>query len=338
MIDLPRADVPLIFAQPTGLSFKALAPGASAAAPVSLTDAGGGAGDWTVSAIVQQGSGTLAVPPTVTVPGTLNVTAKAGTTAGDVTGFVVLTHGPDVRRIPFWFLVSAPRLATERKVALTRPGTYRATTAGGPARITHYRYPTEGDADYPGPERAYRVVSSGKVANFGVVVTSGHAVPHVTFDGSEDRLAGYVALPTDLNPYRKTYGAPIRVAGVDSPAAGAYDIVFDTRSAAQAGPFTFRYWVNDVTPPSLRATGARGGIVISATDAGSGVDPSSITVKLDGRTVRTHGIPSALHVDAAKGRHALVVTVSDYQEAKNMENVARILPNTQTLVTSVVAR
>ena len=338
MIDLPRADVPLVFAQPTGLTFKALAPGATATAAVSLTDAGGGAADWTVSAIVQQGSGTVAVPPTVTVPGTLAVTATAGATEGDVTGFVVLTHGPDVRRIPLWFLVSAPQLAAERKVALGKPGTYRGTTAGAPARISRYRYPTGGDVDYPGPERAYRVTSTGKVANFGVVVTSGHAVPHVTFDGSEDRLAGYVALPQDLNPYRKTYGAPVRVAGVDSPAAGVYDIVFDTRSTAQAGPFTFRYWVNDITPPRLRATGAHGAIVISATDAGSGVDPSSIVVKLDGRSVKTKGAPAALRVAAGKGRHSLVVTASDYQEAKNMENVARILPNTRALVTSVVVR
>ena len=36
------------------------------------------------------------------------------------------------------------------------------------------------------------------------------------------------------------------------------------------------------------------------------------------------------------GRHRLVVGVSDYQEAKNMEDVARILPNTRVLRTSFV--
>ena len=30
-----------------------------------------------------------------------------------------------------------------------------------------------------------------------------------------------------------------------------------------------------------------------------------------------------------KGAHKLVVTVSDYQELKNMENVPQILPNTR---------
>src|SRR5258705_300702 len=64
MVDLLRADVPLIFAAPTGLSFGLLAPGASATSTVGLTDAGGGAGDWLVTTVVQQGSGTLAVAPT----------------------------------------------------------------------------------------------------------------------------------------------------------------------------------------------------------------------------------------------------------------------------------
>jgi subtilisin family serine protease len=339
MIDLPRADVPLLFAQPTGLSFGMLTPGVAASRSVQLTDAGGGAGTWTVNIIDQQQMGaTITAPPTVLVPGPLDVSVIPGGVPGDGTGFVVLTHGTDVRRIPFWFGISAPKLAPEHRISIGPTGTYRGTTAGAPSRITRYRYPTAGDVDYPGPERVYRVTSTGKAANFGVVVTSGRAVPHVTFDGSEDRLAGYVGQPLDLNPYRKSYGAPIRAAGVDSPAAGVYDIVFDTRSAAQAGPFTFRYWVNDVTPPRVRVTGARGAVLVSATDAGSGVDPSSIVVTLDGRQVKARGLPPALHVTARKGRHRVVVTVSDYQEAKNMENVPRILPNTRSVITSVVVR
>ena len=72
------------------------------------------------------------------------------------------------------------------------------------------------------------------------------------------------------------------------PAAGRYDVVFDTRSAAEAGPFTFRYWMNDITPPTLRVTSTRGAIVVSATDAGSGVDPSSISATLDGKKAKPH--------------------------------------------------
>ena len=178
---------------------------------------------------------------------------------------------------------------------------------------------------------------SGRPANFGVVVLSGHATPHVTFDGSEERLAGYVGLPIDLNPYRKTYGASVPIAGVDVPAAGPYDIVFDTRSAGQAGPFTFRYWVNDVTPPKLSVSVKQRTIVVSATDAGSGVDPTTLAVTLDGRTVTTHG-KVALRIKATKGRHKVVVNASDYQEAKNMEDVPPILPNTATLRATVVVR
>ena len=125
------------------------------------------------------------------------------------------------------------------------------------------------------------------------------------------------------------------VAGVDVPASGPYDIVFDTRSAGQAGPFTFRYWVNDVTPPKLRVSVKRRTIVVSATDGGSGVDPATLVVTLDGRSVPTHGT-AGLSIKATKGRHKLVVSAADYQEAKNMENVPPILPNTATLRVTVV--
>ena len=272
------------------------------------------------------------------MPGSVAVTATAGQVPGDVAGFVVLTRGTDTRRIPFWFAVSAPKLGGEKKITLARAGTYRGTTRGAPALVSRYRYPTGGDREYPGPERTYRVSISGRPATFGVVVLSGSAVPHVTFDGSEDRLAGYTALPFDLNPYRKAFGEPVPVAAVDVPAAGAYDVVFDTRSTSRAGPFTFRYWVNDVTPPKLRVATARGEILITATDAGSGVDPASVTVSVDGRNRTTQRAAGAFAVTATKGRHRLVVRASDYQEAKNMENVPPILPNTATLRVTVAVR
>ncbi len=338
LVDLPRADNPLIFAAPTGLSFGRMLPNASASATVSLSDAGGGAGDWTVAALVQTGAGTVSVPPSVTVPGALTVKAQtSGATAGDVTGFVVLSRGPDVRRIPFWFTVSAPQLGTEAHTTLTRPGTYRGTTSGGPSKISTYRYPTGGDVTYAGPERAYRLRVNSP-ANFGVVVLSGQAVPHITFAGAEDHLVGYTGLPLDLNPYRTSFGAHVRVAGAVLPAPGAYDIVFDTRSAASAGPFTFRLWVNDVTPPRVRLVPSRGRIRLVATDAGSGVDPHSIVATVDGKAVRPTWSAGTITLPARPGRHALVLHVSDYQETKNMEDVPPILPNTTTLRTTVTVR
>ena len=49
VIDLPRADNPLVFANPVALSFGLVAPTATQTQQVDLTDAGGGAGTWAVS-------------------------------------------------------------------------------------------------------------------------------------------------------------------------------------------------------------------------------------------------------------------------------------------------
>jgi hypothetical protein len=270
----------------------------------------------------------VTAPPAVTVPGTLAVTATPTATAA---GFVVLTRGADVRRIPFFVEVSHPVLAGVRHATLSRAGSYAGTTRGGSSVVERYRYPTEGDDAYAGPERAYRV-RVGAVANFGVVVLSGRAVPHVTFPGNEHRLVGYAALPLDLNPYRSTFGARRSIAGAVLPAAGSYDIVFDTRAAADAGPFRFRYWVNDTTPPRLRVVGATGGrIVVAATDAGAGVDPASTAATLDGRSVKARYANGRVTIAAARGRHRLVLQVADYQETKNMEDVPKIRPNTARL-------
>ncbi|MDF2750576.1 MAG: hypothetical protein K0T00_1752 [Gaiellaceae bacterium] len=82
-------------------------------------------------------------------------------------------------------------------------------------------------------------------------------------------------------------------------------------------------------------------LVVAASDAGSGVDPRSIVARVDGREpgarlqkgrilVRTAGL--------GRGRHTLVLQVSDYQESRNMENVGPILGNTRTLRARFVVR
>jgi len=87
----------------------------------------------------------------------------------------------------------------------------------------------------------------------------------------------------------------------------------------------------------LRLRSTHGAIVVAATDAGSGVDPDSITATLDGKAV----IPiwragtGTLRIAAAHGNHRLVLTVADYEETRNMEDVAPVLPNTATLRTTV---
>jgi hypothetical protein len=74
---------------------------------------------------------------------------------------------------------------------------------------------------------------------------------------------------------------------------------------------------------------------IAATDpGGSGIDPASLQARVDGRSRRVTMRGSVLSVDTrglAAGSHRLVLRASDYQETRNNENVARILPNTRTL-------
>jgi hypothetical protein len=337
-VNLPRADNPLVFAAPTNVTF----PVNGGARPVALTDAGGGAGTWTVTTQIQgrkPAEVQIAAPPTVTVPGSLAVSAEVSDRAGsrDVTGFFVLTRGADSRRIPFWLEVDHPLLGTERTTPLSKSGLYTGTTRHGASKVSRYRYPTGGDVSYPGPEVVYRIHVVRPLANFGVAVVSGHAVPHVVFAGDENHLVGYAGLPQALNPYLKSFGETRPVAGSVLPAPGTYDIVFDTRSASSAGRFQFRFWKNDVTPPTIRVVSARHGLVVAAVaDGGAGVDPRSISATIDGHIARTHFANGKLTFRAEPGSHEIVVTASDYQELKNMEDVTKIKPNTATLTRAVV--
>jgi subtilisin family serine protease len=338
LVDLARADNPLIFASPTSLTF----PINGGAKLLDVTDAGGGVGVWTATAKIQgalpQGV-RLTVPPAVTVPGELAVSTTVSNQArsGDITGFVVLTHGSDSRRIPFWLGIDHPVLGTEQTIRLTAPGLYSGNTKGGAQKVRSYRYPTGGDGTYPGPEVVYRVRISRLVANFGVAVLSGKAVPHVVYAGDENHLAGYTGLPLALNPYFKSFGEPRPVAGVTLPATGSYDIVFDTRSAASAGKFQFRFWENDTRPPKLTVLSSRHGtIMVSATDTGSGVDPRSLSATIDKHGVAVNYSSGRMTLHADPGPHKLVVNASDHQELKNTEDVAKIKPNTATLKRTVV--
>ena len=88
IVDLPRADTPLLFATPDRPLVRQPRAGATNAVTVStLADAGGGAGDWVVDDRVQTGGGHVSVPAPVTVPGSAAVDGDRGHDAGDVTRF-----------------------------------------------------------------------------------------------------------------------------------------------------------------------------------------------------------------------------------------------------------
>ncbi len=358
LIDAARADVPLIAAQPASLSFGLVAPGTSIPVQVDVADAGAGEGQWAVSFETTGTAAdvTLALPPAVLVPGSLAVTATVGAGAADAdfSGFIRLTRGPDVRRIPVWLHVARAALADASTTPLTRPGTASGNTKGRPARVTRYRYP-EVPASGPvsssllGPEQVFRFSLNRPVANFGVVVTRrGKGVrvePRVVAAGDENRLTGYAALPLYLNPYLASFGEPVLAAGALRPRPGAYDIVFDSRNAAGAGAYAFRFWVDDTRPPVARLVQARvrrsAPIVVRVTDAGAGVDPHTASATIDGKEQKTTWSAGTLRISTQglfPGKHRLRLQISDYQESRNTENVPPILPNTRVLTATIVVR
>jgi subtilisin family serine protease len=347
-IDLVRADRPLLFSSPTSLSLGFVKPGVSSTRQVALSDASGGAGDWSVSTTLQQPAAgvSLSVVPTVVVPGPLVVTATATPGAAEAahTGFVVLQRGSDRRRIPFWFRVAAPKLGQAQTTPLKQTGTYQGDTRGRPALVNAYRYPEDArmlgvSRTLLGPEQVFRVSLSRPVANFGVAITGGarNIEPRVVRAGDENQLLGEIGLPFNANPYLPAYGTPMPVAGAVLPAPGDYDIVFDSGTVAGAGAFTFRFWIGDTTPPRLKLISTRGGrLRVRAVDNGAGIDTQFLRLSVDGHARSARYDASRNEITASlkglrRGRHSLTLLVSDYQEPKNMENVPKILPNTSRL-------
>ena len=346
LIQVPAANDPLIFAEPTGLSFGLVRTGAGATRSFALTDAGGGAGAWSVSVTVQDPTPgvTVTAPASVGVPGRVDVTARVAASAAqaDVTGFVVLTNGTATRHVPFWLRSEHPRLEKPTAV-LRKAATYSGNTKLGRSFVSSYRYPdflggTALTNNLPGPEQVFRVTLPTRVANFGVVVT-GHAKgvvvsPRIVFPGDENHLVGVPALPFNEDPYQTTFGRLEPVSAVIAPASKSYDVVFDTRGKSQAGPFTFHLWLNDIAPPVVKLVSAvaTGRVVLSVTDAGSGVDPSSIQARVDGTGrsfVYAGGKVTIPVAGLLAGKHTVELTVADYQESKNMESFGGVLPNTR---------
>jgi subtilisin family serine protease len=352
VVALQRADRPLLFVQPTGVSFGVVRPGTSVRALVTLAGPGAGTGTWEMRETRVSSSsaaGRLGFPASVSVPGqlTLELTVPAAARPGDVAGFVELRRAGDTRRIPFWGRIGTQALARHTTAMLARPGVHRSTTVGRPALVTRYRYPEDPSGvgvttTLRGPERVFRIRVARRVANLGVVITGlgrgADVEPRIVAGLDENRLTGVAGLPVNHNPYMEEFREGVRAAGALSPMPGEYAIVFDSPTRATAGRFTFRYWVNDVTPPTLRLrtrSVVRGRPVrVSAADAGAGVYPDSISATIDGSSVAVtfrSGVVSIPTTRLEPGPHRLRIRVSDYQESKNTENVARILPNTRWL-------
>jgi subtilisin family serine protease len=354
LIDLPKADTPRLFADPTAVSFD-LGGETFIQAPtvrVTLTDAGGGAGDWSVSVVSQGGTAAVAAPAAVTVPGTLDVQFTNTSLQGTNTGFVILRRGADVRRIPYFAEREIAQLPHAPHRTLARAGVFAGSIPAGTSFVSTYRYPDDPrsfrvPAFLPGPELAFRYVLKQPAANLGAVLLKGGTAisPRLVMRDDENRLAGDTSLPFFNNPYLSDFGASVPAVAATRPAPGEFEVVLDTETGGKATAYRFRFWVNDTTPPAIRLLTPkvrRGGILrIAVTDGGSGVDPNLLTFQIDGRNVHPafgSGRATLRLTNLGRGRHTLLVRASDWQETKNNENSGGILPNTRTVRTTFVVR
>jgi minor extracellular serine protease Vpr len=339
LVSIPAADDPRIFSDPASLSFGDLKPAAGAVrAPLllSVQDAGGGAGTWTVQVQPQSAStgASLDLPPIITVPPgastEVSVAARASADAvsGDDYGFIVLRQGAVTRRIPYAFFVSQPQLPLQgspQQLARLQTG----TTRFGASRVETYRFPGSPfgpPASYTGPpmdedgaERVYVTHLSEPVVNFGAAVISsspGSLVdPWLLGSFDENDVEGYAGTPVNVNSFTLNYQLDVGAAGAVFPRPKTYYLSVDSpriQGTLLGGRYLLRSWVDDVLPPAVglvtrRVAAGRPAIVIRTDDpefvrrSASGVDPTSLVLAYRGVLV------AASAYDASSGTAIFVL-------------------------------
>jgi minor extracellular serine protease Vpr len=311
LVNVPRAEDPLVFTDPVSLSFGDLnvnAGAKSATKLVQVADAGGGAGTWQVGLVPQAASADALVDvgaPLAIAPGglaALSVTVRAGANAaaGANYGFIVLRNGDATRRIPYLFLVTRPVLESVQPKRLVK--LQSGSTLNGTSRVDQYLYPSAPFGPAPdyvgapmhetGAETLYETQVTTAVANVGVAVDLASANARIDpfFLGSKDEndVEGYAGTPTNVNGLTFDFEIPIGAAGASFPRPQTFYVSVDSGTDEFTGqnlPGTYRLrsWVNDVKPPTaklLTTTVARGRPTIAARilDAAAGVDPLSLAI------------------------------------------------------------
>jgi subtilisin family serine protease len=326
---------------------------------VSVSDAGGGGGTWTIELQPQAATAgaSIDVPTSVTLPpgGTVDlpfaIRVNGGAPAGDDYGFVVLRRGTDVRRIPYLFLVTQAHLEAAPQQELQRVET--GDTRDGPSRADVYRFPSDPfgpPPTYTGPgmnedgaEHVYVLHVNFPVVNAGaaVIAESRNSLVEPWLLGSKDAndVQGYPGTPVNVNALSLDYRLDVGAAGLVFPRVGRYYISVDSgRDLFTGRPFGGRYvlrsWFNDVTPPKLRilttrVTAGRPLLAAIVTDRGSGVDPLSLVI-----AYRDVLLGAALYDPVSglalfpipreaptipAGKLLATVVAADYQESKNVD-------------------
>ena len=339
---------------------------------MTLTDAGGGPGTWQLELRPQAATtgAVLDLPPAVDLPpgGSVSfpvtATASAGAAAGASYGFVALRQGSVVRRLPYAFFVTRPRLPLAAAPIRLR-SRQTGDTRRGASHARVYCCPSEPfgpppdyvgrPMDEAGAEHVYVTRLSRPVVNAGVSVVS--STPGSQIDpwwlGSldENDVQGYAGTPVNVNDLMPDAHLDVHAAGVVFAQPGEYFVSVDSGSDPQTGRklpgrYVLRSWVDDTTPPTIRllttrVSAGRPLVVARVTDSKSGVDPGSLV--LGYRGIRLGG---AAYEDAsglalfrlvegapplAAGRIAATVAASDLQETKNVSTLGpSVMPNTRT--------
>jgi len=292
LVNVMAADRPVIFTDPQSLSFGYLdvnAGAASRAIPVLISDAGDGAGAWSVEIqpqVSSSGASVTAAPFTLSSGGTAVVqmvaSAAAGAPQGDNFGFVVLRRGGDVRRVPYAFSVTRPQLTGSRTIPLRATQTGNTAT-GGEDRARVYRWPTlpfgilsifgvDPSVNDDGKETVYTLDIARQAVNAGVVVErpalrldvgitallSSNAPIHPWFLSSldENDVQGYAGIPVNSNGLMPDFLRNVGAAGGVFLPPGRYYVSVDSgrdffTGRSLAGPYRLRSWINDVKPPNI---------------------------------------------------------------------------------------
>jgi Subtilase family/PA domain len=358
------ANDPKLFTDPVSLSFSDLnvsRGGVSRSLLLGVTDAGDGAGTWTVEVRPQSHPAgvevTVASAITVApggdalVPVTARAAGNAGT--GEAYGFLLLRRGDVVRKVPYAMLVTRPGLASVPILPLRQFQT--GTTLRGVSRASAYRYPAAAfgpapnyfgaPVDEDGAEKLYRIRIDEPAINVGaaVVASSDGSLIHPWLLGSADEndVQGYPGTPVNVNNLTIDYPIDVGAAAAVFPRTKAYYVAVDSgrdefTGKSLGGEYVLRSWVDDLRPPLVglitsRVAAGRPTLALRVLDLGSGVDPFSLVIGY-GRTLvgaaaydPISGIalfPLPSEAPALRaGRRMLTASGADFQEAKNVDSV-----------------
>jgi hypothetical protein len=312
MANVLAADDPKIFTEPQSLSFGDLRLGGTEVSKqvlLSLRDAGGGAGVWTVELRPQSATTgvTIEMPSLVSLgPGgtadlPITVRGAANATAGDNVGFLVLRSGAVTRRVPYAVFAIRPGLSSAPARTLRR--IQHGSTRRGASLTQTYRFPTAPFGHSPdygvgapmredGAERVFKLRLKKRALNFGVSVVGASVGaqidPYVLGAKDENSVQGYVGTPVNINGLMLDYRLPIGAAGAQFAVPGIYYVAVDSgrdefTGRRLAGTWRLRFWLNDLKRPTIRVltrrvAAGRPTIATQVLDRGSGVDPYSLVL------------------------------------------------------------